>query len=76
MSVTIPPLLTYLHGVPCKRYARRSTGLKYRGTTNGEFGSQRGLKKSAKSKLETIVYGEVNSVKKHNYKIWLNDGVY
>ena len=21
-------------------------------------------------------YGEVNSVKKHNYKIWLNDGVY
>ena len=20
--------------------------------------------------------GEVNSVKKHNYKIWLNDGVY
>jgi len=23
-----------------------------------------------------ISYGEVNSVKKHNYKIWLNDGVY
>ena len=22
------------------------------------------------------LYGEVNSVKKHNYKIWLNDGVY
>jgi len=21
-------------------------------------------------------YGEVNSVKKHNYNIWLNDGVY
>jgi len=21
------------------------------------------------------LYGEVNSVKKHNYKIWLNDGV-
>ena len=25
---------------------------------------------------ETTVYGEVNSVKKHDYKIWLNDGVY
>jgi len=23
-----------------------------------------------------LSYGEVNSVKKHNYKIWLNDGVY
>jgi len=23
-----------------------------------------------------LVYGEVDSVKKHNYKIWLNDGVY
>ena len=23
-----------------------------------------------------IIYGEVNSVKKHNYKLWLNDGVY
>jgi len=22
------------------------------------------------------LYGEVNSVKKHNYKIWLNYGVY
>ena len=22
------------------------------------------------------LYGEVNSVKKQNYKIWLNDGVY
>ena len=22
------------------------------------------------------VYGEGNSVKKHNYKVWLNDGVY
>jgi len=22
------------------------------------------------------LYGEVNSVKKDNYKIWLNDGVY
>jgi len=22
------------------------------------------------------LYGEMNSVKKHNYKIWLNDGVY
>ena len=22
------------------------------------------------------LYGEVNSVKKHNYKLWLNDGVY
>jgi len=22
------------------------------------------------------LYGEVNSVEKHNYKIWLNDGVY
>jgi len=22
------------------------------------------------------LYGEVNSVKKHNYKIWLNGGVY
>jgi len=22
------------------------------------------------------LYGEVNSVKKHNYKIWPNDGVY
>ena len=22
------------------------------------------------------LYGEVNSIKKHNYKIWLNDGVY
>ena len=22
------------------------------------------------------LYGEVNSLKKHNYKIWLNDGVY
>jgi len=22
------------------------------------------------------LYGEVNSVKKHNYKMWLNDGVY
>ena len=22
------------------------------------------------------LYGEVNSVKKHNYKVWLNDGVY
>jgi len=25
---------------------------------------------------DVIVYGEVNSVKKRNYKIWLNDGVY
>jgi len=23
-----------------------------------------------------LLCGEVNSVKKHNYKIWLNDGVY
>ena len=23
-----------------------------------------------------ILYGEVNSVKNHNYKLWLNDGVY
>ena len=22
------------------------------------------------------VYGKVNSVEKHNYKMWLNDGVY
>jgi len=22
------------------------------------------------------LYGEVNSVKKHNYKLWLNDGGY
>jgi len=22
------------------------------------------------------LYSEVNSVKKHNYKIWLNDGIY
>jgi len=26
--------------------------------------------------LMMSIYGEVNSVKKHNYKIWLNDGVY
>jgi len=24
----------------------------------------------------SFLYGEVNSVKKHNYEIWLNDGVY
>jgi len=24
----------------------------------------------------TELYGEANSVKKHNYKIWLNDDVY
>jgi len=30
------------------------------------------------SELNIILrlYGEMNSVKKHNYKIWLNDGVY
>ena len=26
--------------------------------------------------FENKLYGEMNSVKKHNYKIWLNDGVY
>jgi len=28
------------------------------------------------TKIRQNLYGEVNSVKKHNYKIWLNDGVY
>jgi len=23
-----------------------------------------------------VLYGQVNSVENHNYKIWLNDGVY
>jgi len=26
--------------------------------------------------LVLCLYGEVNSVKKHNYKLWVNDGVY
>jgi len=27
-------------------------------------------------KEASVPYGEANSVKKHNYKIWINDGVY
>jgi len=32
--------------------------------------------KRVKPEVDESVYGEVNSVEKHNYKIWLNDGVY
>jgi len=34
------------------------------------------LKNCNFSKHELMLYGDVNSVKKHNYKLWLNDGVY
>jgi len=34
------------------------------------------LKRSFGNVDTDILYGEMNSVKKHNYKIWLNDGVY
>jgi len=33
-------------------------------------------KRKYTARVTENVYGEVNSVKKHNYKIWLNDGVY
>ena len=40
-------------------------------TTNVNMAS-----KAIQFKTYNKLYGEVNSVKKHNYKIWLNDGVY
>jgi len=36
----------------------------------------RGLMSMVYSYVRWNTYGEVNSVKRHNYKIWLNDGVY
>ena len=27
-------------------------------------------------RCEFKLYGKANSVKKHNYKLWLNDGIY
>jgi len=56
---------------------------------NGDWKSQTNRELEEMSKGANIVkwikgqriswlglYGEVNSVTKHNYKIWLNDGVY
>jgi len=48
------------------------------GGTCSTYGEVSGVHKDlvVKKRDHLELFGEVNSVKKHNYKIWLNDGVY